>query len=188
VRGRLLNYALYQAGWLACVLGAANGRAWSGMIIALVLLGLHLLLVRDRREELQLLVTAGAIGFVADTLQQSIGVFRFPSGYVLAWAVPPWIVVMWVQFASTFRYCMSWLMKSPRLAALFGAIGGPLAFWIGSRLGGVTFGARPWLSLLSIAVVWSTALPLMAWLMRRRGATASSYTWPAQTRVELDRP
>jgi hypothetical protein len=155
------------------------------MSVALVLLGAHVLLARDRRAELRLLVSAGIIGLVADSLQQWLGLFRFASGHAVAWMVPPWIVVMWVQFASTFRHCLSWLMRSPRMAALLGAVGGPAAYWVGARLGAVSLGARPWLSLLSIAAVWSMAMPLLAWLTRRGGTGESGYTWPAEPRLAV---
>ena len=79
----LLNLALYQTGWFACVVGAARGHPWLGMAVALTLLAVHLGLVRDRRSELLLILTAGAIGFVADTIQGWLGVFRFTSGYVV---------------------------------------------------------------------------------------------------------
>ena len=37
-----VNFALYQIGWFAVVLGAANDRPWSGMVVALVMLLVHL--------------------------------------------------------------------------------------------------------------------------------------------------
>lgn len=158
----LLNLALYQTGWFACVIGAARGHPWLGMAVALTLLAVHLSRVRDRRSELLLILAVGALGFVADTIQGWLGVFRFSSGYVVEWLAPPWIVVMWMQFGSTLRYCLAWLMQSPRLAAVLGFVGGPLAFWAGSRMGAMTFGSPLWSSLLSIAVVWALALPTLA--------------------------
>ena len=40
----LINYALYQAGWFACVLGASWRRPGVGLSIALVLIGAHVVL------------------------------------------------------------------------------------------------------------------------------------------------
>ena len=41
---QLINYALYQIGWFACVLGGASHRPWTGFLIAMILSGLHLAL------------------------------------------------------------------------------------------------------------------------------------------------
>lgn len=139
-----------------------------------MLLAVHLLLVRDRRAELLLVLAAGALGFAADTIQGWLGVFQFTSGYAMEWLAPPWIVVMWMQFGGTLRHCLAWLTSNPRLAAALGLLGGPLAFWAGSRLGAMTFGSPLWRSLLSIALVWALALPTLALLTHRVGATGQA--------------
>jgi hypothetical protein len=45
---------------------------------------------------------------------------------------------MWIAFATTLNVSMRWLRGRPELALLFGAVGGPLAFYAGERLGAVT--------------------------------------------------
>ena len=44
----LVNYALYQVGWFACVLGASWRRPGVGLSIALVLIGAHVVLSSER--------------------------------------------------------------------------------------------------------------------------------------------
>lgn len=164
---KLLNLALYQTGWFACVIGAAQGYPWLGMTAALALLAAHLWMVSDRRVELRLILAAGLLGLVADSVQGWLGVFRFHSGYLVEGLAPPWIVVMWMQFASTLRWNLAWVIGNPKRAAVFGMVGGPLAFFAGSRLGAMTFGAPLWLSLLSIALVWALAMPALAAMTER---------------------
>jgi Protein of unknown function (DUF2878) len=48
-----------------------------------------------------------------------------------------WLLVMWGQFATTFRFSLRGVMRRPLFAGLFGATGGPIAFLAGERLGAV---------------------------------------------------
>ncbi|MBX3025237.1 DUF2878 domain-containing protein [bacterium] len=168
--GRGLNFALYYAGWFACVLGPAWGYPWTGTAIALAFVACHLALVRRRRDELALMATAAVIGLVADTLQIAAGLLRFPTGTLFGVLPPVWLIVLWAQFAATFHYSLQWLQGRPWTAALFGACGGPLAFLAGQRLGVVAFHPAMWRSLLSLGVVWAIAMPLLlAVAARQRG-------------------
>jgi hypothetical protein len=176
---RLLNYILYQAGWFACVLGAAWGYAAAGTCIGLLTLALHFGLAQHRRAELELALAAAAIGLCVDTTQIWLGTLHFGAGTVVAWLPPPWMVVIWMQFATTFHYSLRWLQHRPLRAALFGAVGGPLAFWAGRRLGVVELHPDLWPSLLSLAVLWSVAMPLSVWLAEHQAQGEGEYRWPA---------
>ena len=162
----LLNYLLYLAGWCALVFGAAAGRVWLGMAIALGLLMAHLFLARERRAEWRLALLAGSIGFVVDSAQVAAGLLTFPSGVLVPWLCPPWIVVMWMQFATTFRFSFRWVLASPGVAALAGAVGGPLAYVAGERLGAVVLGEPRTLVLAVLAVVWAMVLPALGYAAR----------------------
>ena len=170
--GRAVNFALYYAGWFACVLGPAWGRPWTGRAIALVLLSCHLALVERRGDELALMLAAATIGVVVDSAQIAAGLLRFPSGTILGWLPPAWLIVLWAQFAATFHFSMGWMKGRPRTAALFGAVGGPLAFLAGHRLGIVDFHPAGWPSLLSLAVVWGAVMPLLVAIAARQDGRA----------------
>jgi hypothetical protein len=165
---RPLNFIFYYAGWFACILGPAWNRPLGGAFIALGLVGCHLALARRRRDELELMLWAGGIGLVVDTLQIALGMLSFPVGSLVAWLPPPWLIVLWVQFAATFHYSMRWLQGRPVLAALFGIIGGPLAFDAGRRLGVVEFHTAVWPTLLSLALVWGAVMPTFMWIAARQ--------------------
>jgi len=119
----ILNYGLYQAGWFACVLGAAGGRPWLGMAAALLLTAVHVTLARSPGRELALVLLAGGLGAILDTLQMRLAVFAFPSGHLVGWLCPPWIVVMWMQFATLFHFALSWMGGRYALSALLGMVG-----------------------------------------------------------------
>ena len=56
---------------------------------------------------------------------------------------------------------LAFLAGRYRLGAALGALGGPLAFWIGARLGAVELGLPAWRSLLVLGAVWAIAVPLL---------------------------
>ena len=158
----LINFLLYQVGWFACVLGAASGRTWAGAGLALALVAVHLVLVRDRAREATLLLAAAGLGLTLDSLQLNLGVFRYPSGSPLAGLAPPWIVVLWLQFATLLHFALRWLSGRYLLAAVLGLLGGPVSFWGGARLGAIEF-ASP-LAYLVLGCVWAVAMPALVWL------------------------
>ena len=166
----VVNYVLYQLGWLAAVGGASQGHPWIGMSIALALLAAHLALACHRRSELELVLVAGLTGLIVDSSLVGLGMLSFPSGGVVGWLCPPWIVVMWMQFATTFRYSMRWLVGRPMRAVCFGAIGGPLAYEIGARLGAVILGPHA-AALVALGLAWSVAVPGLAWFAEREAST-----------------
>jgi hypothetical protein len=159
-----VNFALYQAGWFAIVVGAASGRPWTGMGVALAAIAVHLALARGMLRQGSLILVSGAVGFTLDSLQVGFGVFRFPSGTVLPWLAPPWDVVLWMQFATILPFCFRWLSHRYLLSFVLGLVGGPLAFYAGERIGAVLFLPPRLLHFGVLGVVWALALPLLVWL------------------------
>jgi len=173
-RANLINYALYQTGWFACVLGAAAHRPWTGFAIAIVLVGAHLLLSRERSVELRLIGLATAVGAVVEITQIAAGTYRFTSGTVIDALPPPWLLAMWAQLATTFRCSLRSVVTRPVPALLFGAAGGPIAFLAGERLGAVTLLPPLADSLLRLSVGWAIALVVFSAAVRRVGRCVSA--------------
>jgi len=180
---QLVNYTLYQIGWFACVLGGASHRPWTGFLIAMILVGVHLALSLERSLEVRLVVLATAVGAVVEMGQIAAGSYRFTSGTVMDALPPPWLLAMWAQFATTFRYSLRPVITRPIRAALLGAAGGPLAFLAGERLGAVTLLPPLTYGLLRLSVSWAIALLVFSAVVRRvaqeRGAdyTRMRQTW-----------
>ena len=172
----LVNIAMYYAGWIACVVGAANGHWVVGSLVGLAIVGLHLALSTEVTTEAKILLAVAVIGYAVDSLQSAAGVLRFSSGQPIEPLAPVWIGVMWLLFGATLRYCFAWLGDTPGLAALLGAIGGPAAFFAGQRLGAVAFHPTAGLSLAVLAVVWALLFPLLLAVSRRlSGGTPGHY-------------
>jgi hypothetical protein len=163
----LINYALYQAGWFACVLGAASDRPWTGFLIAALLVGVHLTLSLERRLEARLVMLSTAVGAVVELVQIAAGTYRFTSGTVIDAFPPPWLLAMWAQFATTFRFSMRPVIARPMRAALLGAAGGPIAFLAGERLGAVTLMPPLTHGLVRLSISWAIALVVFSAVVRR---------------------
>lgn len=159
--GILFNMALYYAGWLACVLGAARGQWIGGALIGIALAMLHLGMSTQPRIELRLMMTVLPIGVAVDSVQTALGLLRFDAGQPVRWLAPVWIGVMWMLFAITLRYAFHALDGRVGLAALIGAVGGPAAFYAGHRLQAVQFHPAPGLSLFVLALVWCALFPFL---------------------------
>ncbi len=163
----LVNYALYQLGWGACVLGGAWHRPWTGVLIATILIGVHLALSRERFLEVQLMAVTTAVGAVVEIGQIAAGTYRFTSGTMIDALPPAWLLAMWAQFATTFRFSLRNVIMRPVPAALFGAVGGPVAFLAGERLGAVTLSPPLTNGLVRLSISWAVALVLFSAVVRR---------------------
>lgn len=140
------NVILYQLIWLLCVLGGN-----SGALAALVLLLVHLALSKKKGADLKMMGFVLFVGLVVDTTLRQVGLFLFTDP---GWPIPFWLMVIWLGLAITPHHSLAWMKNRLWAAALFGAVGGPLAYWAGARLGAVSFG-WPLLQALSLlSVVW----------------------------------
>ena len=152
--------------WFSCVLGAAHGMPWFGPVVVAAVIVLHLARVSRPAPELKLIGIAAALGLVADSLLLASGWLYYPSGSWIPGLAPYWIVAMWALFATTLNVSMRWLRASLPLALVFGAVGGPLSYAAGARLGGLEWVSPAW-ALGALAVLWAIATPLLVLLSSR---------------------
>lgn len=162
----VLNFVLFQVGWFACVLGAANQLPWLGFVIAASLAGIQLAFVAKPVKELQLLLVACVIGATFDQLILNHGVVHYQANGWSAGLVPVWIIGLWMVFASTLNASLRWLREKYVIGVLFGAIGGPLAYMAAEKLGAVTLTITP-SSHIVLAVGWGVLTPLLMRLSKK---------------------
>lgn len=157
---RLLNVILQQAGWFACVLGAAHGAPVLGPAVVAGVVAAHLSLAARPVREASLILTAGLLGGLWESAIVAAGWIEYPSGTMGRNLAPYWIVAMWMLFATTLNVSLRWLRSRLGVAALVGGLAGPLAFYGGARLGGVVF-VDATSALLALSVGWAVLLPVM---------------------------
>ena len=155
----LLNIVLFQLGWFACVLGAANGYAREGAIVAALIVALHIARAPRPKREAMLAMAAALLGLVFESALVWAGWVRVDDGIY-------WLVALWALFATTLNESLRMLQTRPWIAALFGAVGGPLAYYAGARMGALDF-VQPAAMLAALAVGWAAATPLLLSVARR---------------------
>lgn len=169
-----LTLIAYQAVWFAAVIGAGHGSWWPGVACTLAFAAWRLAVSSRRGVELRLIVVALLLGLVLEGVWVRTGLVSYaapwPSG-----EAPAWLIALWLAFALTIVPLFGYLHARPALAALFGAIGGPLAYFGAARgWHAVLLPTPAWPSLLALAAGWALALPLLATLARRWLRTASA--------------
>lgn len=156
----LLNFIGFQIGWFACVLGAAYGYPLLGPLVALPVLGLHLLSQTGRRMEIALLGSATVIGSLYDQTLLSLGLVSYNASLWSAAWLPLWMITLWLLFATTLNVSLKWLHGRYPLASLLGFIGGPLAYWGGEKLGAMQW-LQPLELLIALAIGWAILMPIL---------------------------
>jgi hypothetical protein len=160
------NLVLFKIGWTACVVGAAYGMGWIGVLAATVLVLEHLRTHHSPAGEAWVLAMAACIGLGWESLMVSSGLVNYGEGFWTFGLAPLWIIALWIMFASTLNLGMRWMKAHPLVAATAGAIGGPLSFYSGSVIGAVEF-SDPAVSLTVIGIGWAFLLPVMTHLADR---------------------
>jgi hypothetical protein len=155
----LVNIVLFQLGWFACVLGAANGYAREGALAAALIVALHVARAPRPKREAALALAAALLGLVFESALVWAGWVRVEDGIY-------WLVALWALFATTLNESLRMLQTRPWIAALSGAVGGPLAYCAGARAGALDF-VQPAAMLAALAVGWAVATPALLSLARR---------------------
>ena len=162
----MVNAVLFQIGWFACVLGAARGLPWIGPLAAVAIIGWHLAHAARPERELALIAAAALLGALFETLLVQMGWVRFETGVLVEGTAPSWMVALWAIFATTLNVSLRSLRPHRWLAALLGAIGGPVAYYAGARLGALEFAAAG-AALAAIGIGWGILTPALLGAARR---------------------
>ena len=156
---KIINFIFFQLVWFVCILGAAINQTHAAVAASLIVILFHLYLTKDKKTELKIVLIASIIGFLFDGfLLKNEMVLYANHGWSYS-ITPLWIIVLWMGFAITLNSSLSWLKKKLNLSILFGAIGGPLAYLAGEKLGAVTLLTSD--ALIVIATGWAIITPLL---------------------------
>lgn len=170
----IANFLAFQAGWFACILSAAAGVPWFGVAFVAAWVGVHIAASGNFKGELLIALLAGVVGYFADSLLIVSNVMAIPAEAQLGRPSTIWLIAMWVNFAATLNVSLRWLQSRLTLAAAFGAIGGPLAYYAGMKFGAVEFpqGVTP--AVIASGLEWAIATPVLVLIARRFGSERTS--------------
>ncbi len=155
----ILNFLIYQVAWFLCVF-----KENTGALIALPLLCLHFYFSQCKKADLMLMAIVLVAGLIIDGTLHFVGCMTFN---VPALPIPFWLATVWIFLATLPNHSLIWLKGRPVLSGIFGAIGGPLAYWAGIRVGAANFGWNQIEALSVIALIWSILWPVVMYLANR---------------------
>lgn len=162
-----LTLIAYEVVWFAAVIGAGHGRWWPGVFGTLVFAAWRLSVSAHRRVESRLIVVALVLGLILEGVWVRAGLVSYATPWPWVEA-PAWLMALWLAFALTIVPLFGYLHARAMLAAVFGAVGGPLAY-LGAARGwhAVLLPTPVWPTLLALAAGWAIALPLLTTLAQR---------------------
>lgn len=163
---KLINLVIFQVVWFASVFAGGTPWHWTGTLLIAAAVSWQLSRADYPEREMILVLVAVAVGLCWDSLLVSLGLTRYQYGQLLPGIAPHWIIALWALFATTLNLSLRWLRKSLWMAAVFGAVGGPLAYFAGSKLGSVSFGSTE-AAMLALALGWALFTPLLVHLAGR---------------------
>ena len=168
---QLLNFVVFQAAWFAAVLGAAHHIPLWGTACVIAAMAWHIGVSARPAEEAKLIGIVCLIGFVVETASALQGHIAYPSGQPDPRLAPYWMVALWGLLAIALNVTMRWLKPRLWLAALFGAVGGPMSFVGGVKLGGAAF-VHETAALATMAGAWALLMPALVWASNRLDGVA----------------
>jgi len=156
-----LNFILFQAVWFSCVLGAVYGRAWIGIAAAIFTALVSVAGAESPQKRGMFILLVTLIGTLGDLVPLWLGAFAFTHPAAVPWGYPLWMSAIWLGFATTLPASLGWLAGRLLLSALFGFLGGPLAYLAGESLGAIVLGSDRVVSLLAIGIFWAMVTPFL---------------------------
>jgi hypothetical protein len=159
----IINFVSFQIGWFACVLGGAHGLPWLWPLLAVPILAWHFHQSAAWDKELKLILIIAIVGSVFDQCLLSLGWIQYPASAWPSWLLPVWMMILWMLFSSTLNVSLRWMRGKYFVSVIFGAIGGPIAYLAGQKLGAMELVAQSSVLIL-LAVGWGLMMPAMLWL------------------------
>lgn len=161
-KNNIVNLILFQTGWMACVAGAVYIDPLTGVVYGVAFLVFHLINHHQRSNEISFIVFVALIGYLIDSQLVNYGFFEYYEHE--DWLVAPlWIASLWAIFSTTIGRSLSWLSSHYVLAALLGAVFGPVAYYSAAEIGAVTI-LKNNQGLYFQSFIWACMMPLMFWL------------------------
>lgn len=151
----------HQGAWWTCVLV----MGWVGPASMLAFLVLHLALTRDEMAlELRLVALSAGIGTGLDNLLAVSGLVTYQGSPVVGLS-PLWLVAIWAGFGATLRHSQAFFVRTRLHGILTGALGGPLAYMGGTKLGALSVHGP--LGYLGVGLTWLGAMVALQGAARR---------------------
>jgi hypothetical protein len=153
-----INVVSFDALWTAAMFGAGKSWWWAAPVLIVLSMAVQLWFYTSPGREVYLILAGAAVGTGLDWLAVTLGVFRYASESRAEFLVL--FCSLWINFGTTLRPSLRWMWRRPALAAALGLIGGPVAYWVGARIGAISLSGAEWRGLAWVAAQYGIALPV----------------------------
>ena len=152
----LTLFLVFQGAWFATVWGGAQGTSLWALAATVLVLGL-LTRVYPARGVLMRAAIGVACGIVLDgaMVYFELTVFSAFGDKVL----PLWMLCLWATFAAILPYMVPWLAGRRVLGIVFGATGGPIAYFSAEKLGAIEVAGL--LGYSAVGLAWAAAMAVL---------------------------
>lgn len=155
----LINALVFQIGWFVCVLGGNS----AALIYTSLALLFHHWFILDRPRQWYAIISVASGGLLLDASLVAADIIVFEDADFVG--LPIWLTCLWLLFATTFQYCLSWLQRYLWLAAVIAALFGPLTYWLGSQLTDASIASPLQNSIIVMAFAWALLFPTAIYLV-----------------------
>lgn len=157
---KIYTSVAFYLGWFCCVYSAMHDSNDVAVVATIILLAIQFKITFLPTRDIPLLIGVPLLGAFFDSSYMHLGLIEYAATLPkLPWLCPPWIICIYVLFASTINHSLSWLRHYPLTAAILGAAGGFLSYTAGEKVGAATFLAPGLVTPTVVGVVWFVLCP-----------------------------
>ena len=162
----------FQSTWWAAALGAGDGRWEPGLIVGVLVMLLQLIISSGRAALLATLLVAALLALIMESALIAMGLVSYSAAWPWHLGPPAWLLALWMVFATCIEATTRMLGSNGLIkGAMLGAALAPPTYWAGLSFGALKLSEPIWLPLVSTAIVWAVATPIM---MATHAAVSSS--------------
>lgn len=152
----LTLFLVFQGAWFATVYGGSQGTSLWALIATAVVIGL-LARVYPPRGVLTRAGIGVLCGLVLDGAMVYFELTAFPAfGDKI---LPLWMLCLWAVFAAILPYMVPWLAGRRVLGIVFGATGGPIAYFSAEKLGAIEVAGL--VGYAAVGLAWAAAMAVL---------------------------
>lgn len=169
-----INILAFYLMWPLAVFGAAYGVLWPAALLLVAFAVWQLAPSRRVVGDLRILPIAVLVGLFLDSLWTQIGFLTFATSWPSPSLAPVWILMLWAAMALTFNHGLLWFRRHLVLAGLLAAVGSPLSYYLGARIGAVTWDADMLTVAIALGLSWAVIFPALIHQARPKQATGGA--------------
>lgn len=145
--------------WPACVIGAAYGLWWPGVLLLAIFIIWHSLPGVAAAGDVRLVVLMLPLGIALDTLWIQLGILEYATPLPWPGIAPVWIAALWVGLALAINHCLLKLQQYRLVTGLVLMVVSPFSYFCASKLGAVEWLAPAWQVVLATGLSWAILIP-----------------------------